>query len=137
MFNNLITSFFDFKFIWKYIFYKKQCFFPFRKTFHVFHISLCPTWNSREIVSSSWNEMLAYNFVQSLVGLKKRRNLVTLILFLALYPRREEWKRDGFTNFSLLVLDVTFPMSPKIITRCNEFCPGYGDDLKEYILLQT
>ncbi|KAK7815460.1 hypothetical protein CFP56_001452 [Quercus suber] len=24
----------------------------------------------------------------------------------------------------------TFPMSPNIITRCKESCPGYGDDLK-------
>jgi hypothetical protein len=27
-------------------------------------------------------------------------------------------------------LNITFPMSPNITTRCNESCPGYGDDLK-------
>lgn len=36
-----------------------------------------------------------------------------------------------------IYVTTTFPMSPNIIARCNESCPGYGDDLKEYILLQT
>jgi hypothetical protein len=54
------------------------------------------------------------------------------------------------SNIDFLVADIkaqvakivednihTFPMSPNIMTRCNESCPGYGDDLNENTLLQT
>ena len=30
-----------------------------------------------------------------------------------------------------ILLHSTFPMSPNITTRCNDSCPGYGDDLNE------
>lgn len=32
---------------------------------------------------------------------------------------------------------TTFPISPNIMIRCKESCPGYGDDLNEWLLPQS